>query len=119
MSEEGPEFNNGFLTALTLFYGHNDQSMRYQKVGEHMYDYRLDGAKDHLYDMVIPESISEELRRRIEAFKDKVFDIKDKAFFNPSEETVKEIDALFEEDYRIIMALDKELFKLEVIVRLP
>jgi hypothetical protein len=60
------EFNNGFLTALLLFYGH-----RYWPRAEG-YDFRLDGAADHLLDMEIPDGLDEDLKRRVREFRERV-----------------------------------------------
>jgi len=113
-----PEFNNGFVTALTLFYGHDDSSMR-GDVKEGDNDYRLSGGKDHLYEMVIPSTLSDGLRTRIETFREAVFRLSGTSFWKPSVSMIEAVDKLFEECYRILMAIDEEVFGLSVVVRYP
>jgi hypothetical protein len=101
------EFNNGFLTALMLFYGH-----RYWPRTER-YDFRLDGAADHLLDMEIPDGLDEDLRRRVEGLRGRVMALRFKDL--PSEE----VDRIFDEAVEIMKELDRRLFGLSVVVNYP
>lgn len=108
---EKVEFNNGFITALALFYGHNDPSMREQSVLGRSWDYRLSGARDHLYDIEVPENLDEELKERVHAFREKVFSIHDKYSLHPPSE---EVNAVFKECVDILKMVDEKVFGLNV-----
>ena len=56
------EFNNGFVTALGLFYGHSMNKLG--RPGEDC-SLVLYAATDHLYDIEYPENISSELKERV------------------------------------------------------
>jgi hypothetical protein len=101
------EFNNGFLTALMLFYGH-----RYWPKWE-KYDFRLDGAADHLRDMEIPDGLDEDLRRRVEELRSKVMALRFKDLQS------EEVDRIFDEAVEIMKELDRRLFGLSVVVNHP
>lgn len=57
-----PEFNNGFLTALVLFYGHIHHG-DYSEI-----DIRMYGATDHLLNLQIPLDLDMDLQARVHAF---------------------------------------------------
>lgn len=99
-----PEFNNGFVTALALFYGHSMDGI--DKDGSN--DYRVYVASDHLYDLEIPACISEDLRTRLKAWVDYVFSQK---LERPSK---AETSAIFEDCKKYLMEIDREVFGLTV-----
>jgi hypothetical protein len=101
------EFNNGFLTALLLFYGH-----RYWPRTE-KYDFRLDGAADHLRDMEVPEGLDDDLKERVRELRGRVMALRFRDL--PSEE----VDRVFDECVEIVKELDRRLFGLSVVVNYP
>jgi hypothetical protein len=102
-----PEFNNGFLTALMLSYGH-----RYHPKTKDR-DLRLEGAADHLLDIEMPDGLDEDLKKRVLELKGKVMALRFKDL--PSEE----VDEIFDEIVEIMKELDRRLFGLAVTVNHP
>lgn len=115
MSEEEVEFNNGFVTALALFYGHREQFRREAKDVPRlaMHDLRIYGASDHLYDIEYPQNLSPELKREIEQFVKDVFSHRLTIF------PVEEGDKLFDKCLELLKKIDKECFKVEAEVKFP
>jgi hypothetical protein len=101
------EFNNGFVTALALYYAHSmdDNLLDNKSVNASLVNY---AASDHLYDIEIPESISSELRDRIQNFVDYVFS---QRLERPSRQ---EVFKMFEDSRGLLMDIDKEVFGLKV-----
>jgi hypothetical protein len=109
------EFNNGFITALTLFYAHRFYNLSvfrtiYKVSGR---DLRLWSGSDHLLDIQIPDNIDPDLRRRIEDFVNKVVSLR---FAELNE---GEVDKVFDECLEILKEVDRRLFGLEVTVNYP
>jgi hypothetical protein len=105
------EYNNGFLTALMLFYAH-----RYWprvEYGPVEYDFRIHGGSDHLLDIQIPESLDDDLKSRVRAFVGKVLSLR---YADMSRD---EADKIFNECLEIMKELDRWLFSLEVVVEWP
>jgi hypothetical protein len=101
------EFNNGFITALTLFYAH-----RYElRVGGP--DLRLYGGSDHLLDIQIPSNIDPDLRQKVEDLVSKVKSLR------YADLTKDEVEEIFDECLEILKELDRRLFGLEVTVNYP
>jgi len=140
-----PEFNNGCITALVLFYAHQDQDIELDGIKIH--DFRLNGAYDHIREMNIPSVLPQELKGRMETFEYNVrqhrvdYDIDDymaNFFFEESKLILNEITELFNVDLSSFLdrsdiseinwgkvtegqieklkSLDKEIFGIEVIV---
>jgi len=99
-------YNNGFITALALFYAHRQEPFL-----QFFRDDRLYGASDHLLEMDVPETLSSELKARIEGFRREVLSKR------VAELGQAEVEKLFEECLNILKALDKEVFGLNVVVR--
>lgn len=101
------EFNNGFVTALALFYAHSmDRMTLDDKVDTASLS--LYGASDHLFDMVIPDSIDDGLRERIEAFRTYVLSVR------LSRIPRKEVLKIFDDCSKLIQEIDSKVFGLEV-----
>lgn len=64
------EFNNGFFTALFLFYAHKNQA----SPPDMNMDIRIYGASDHLLDMDIPGELPDKLKERVEEFREQVLE---------------------------------------------
>jgi hypothetical protein len=105
-SSDEISYNNGFITALALFYAHRQQPFL-----QLFRDDRLYGASDHLLEMDVPKTLSSELKARIKEFRQKVLAKR------VAELGQDEVEKLFEECLNILMALDKEVFGLNVVVR--
>jgi len=108
MTEE-IEFNNGFVTALGLFYGHRQPF--HPPTGQ---DFRLNGATDHLAEMEYPKTIDKELKTKIEKFREDAF-ARRYDFDIPANEVVE----LFDRCYKLLMEIDKIYFGLKVEVHHP
>lgn len=113
-------FNNGFITAITLFLEHKDNWQRIiidkPDAGEIMKkvllsDLRLYGATDHLYDMEIPEILSIKLRSKIISWRSKCFHYRMEDF----KDTIR-TDKLFKEAENILVKIDEEIFKTKKVV---
>ena len=109
------EFNSGFVTALALFYAHHYNIQIFQETDKKMKEkgnsYNsahlvLYGATDHLYDLKIPEQLSDELKMKIKALLDFCFKVRME--FNVGYEIP--IKA-FEMCKEILMDIDREVFK--------
>lgn len=101
-----PEFNNGFVTALGLFYGHSMNPSIRDKQSAHLVLY---GATDHLADIEYPENISQELKEKISNFVDLAFS------YRLSWDTpINDIYSIFEACREILKQIDEEVFGLEV-----
>ena len=98
------EFNNGFVTALGLFYGHLSQFKDDRQGSEG--DSSIYAAADHLFDMVIPENISKPLRDRIQKFRDDILEVRLKHI------TIDEAYRYFERCKQILISIDREFFGL-------
>jgi hypothetical protein len=110
MSGEEVEFNNGFVTALALFYAHAYQLRETQFEGK--WSLVLHAATDHLLQMDIPESLPEELRRRVEEFRRWALAHR----YEADDETALR---LFEECLEILKEVDEKVFGLKVVVKYP
>jgi hypothetical protein len=99
-------YNNGVITALALFYAHRERIQL--SLGR---DVRIYAASDHLIEMDMPESLSPELKAKIKKFRQKVLSKR------VAELGQDEVEKLFEECLNILKALDKEVFGLNVVVR--
>lgn len=110
------EFNNGFVTALALFYGHRERQ-RYTKM---THDFRLDGAKDHLYDLEYPKKLDKNLKRKIKRFAKHVFQVHyAESFTTTNPERSNEIDKLFEKCASLLKEIDETCFGLKVEIVYP
>jgi len=103
------EFNDGFITALTLFYGHREQfneaALRATK-----HDLRIYAASDHLFNIQIPKCLSLRLRRKIRKFVNTCLDRRFERI------TVDEGNQLFDQVLELLKKIDKECFGLKVVV---
>lgn len=109
MSEDDVEFNNGFVTALALFYGHSgDRTLPP--------DLKIYVASDHLLNIDYPENLSPELKKKVKSFVSKALEYRC-ARKTPSEE---DLEKLFDECIEILKDLDREFFGLDnVVVNYP
>lgn len=103
MSQCEHEFNSGFVSALGKFLGHQHQSQATRL----LYDLRIYGASEHLYDLEIPASLPEEIKARVGKFVDDVF--RQRLNLNLA---VEEADLLFQEADQILQEIDRVVFKL-------
>jgi hypothetical protein len=110
MSGEEVEFNNGFATALALFYAHAYQAQGASFKGR--WALVLYAATDHLLQMDIPSNLPEKLRRRVEEFRERALARR----FEADDETAQE---LFKECLEILKRIDEEVFGLKVVVKYP
>ena len=60
------EFNNGFIVALALFYGHKHQFTEASHSAGH--DMRIYAATDHIFNIEIPQNLSAGLNREVKYF---------------------------------------------------
>lgn len=106
-------FNNGFVTAMTLFLEHKmwTELLPRDKNGKVYLDLRLYGATDHLYNMEIPEILSKKLQKRIFIWRDKCF----KNRMNNFKNTLV-TDELFKEAEDILAKVDEEIFKIKKVI---
>ena len=105
------EFNNGFVTALALFYGHREQFREASKIVG--YDMRIYGASDHLINIEYPLEIPENLKERIKAFVSWVFSLR------LERPTVDEGNRIFDTCKDILKEIDEKIFGLKVEVNYP
>jgi len=103
--EQKIKFNNGFVTALAMFYGHVSQA---PMPGTKDWDCRLYAATDHLLDIEYPANLDKKLKRKIQVFVSKVIRIRLKLL------TTEEVDKLFERCLELLMEIDRKYFGLEV-----
>ncbi len=101
MSENKPEFNNGFVLALALFYQHSKGELNSSVNTSRIY-----AASDHLQDIEIPMQLSETLKQKMQRFLNKVFKIR------LEKNTYEEEEKLFEESLNLLSLIDKEVFKI-------
>lgn len=104
------EFNNGFVTAITLFLEHKDNWQKIERE-KGISDLRLYGATDHLYDMEIPKKLSKKLKKRILKWRARCFHHR-LGHFKES----KIPDSLFKEAEQILKAIDEEVFKTKKVI---
>lgn len=102
------EFNNGFITALGLFYGHREQ-WKLQAGKGMKFDMRIYGASDHLFGIQYPKKLDKRLKKKIEVF---VSDILSRRLRSI---TWEEGDELFNRCYKLLMEIDKKYFGLKKI----
>jgi hypothetical protein len=109
------EFNNGFITALALFYAHRFYNLSAFETIHKVFgpDLRLYGGSDHLLNIQIPSNIDPDLRRKVEDLVSKVKSLR------YAELTKDEVEEIFDECLEILKELDRRLFGLEVIVNYP
>jgi hypothetical protein len=103
------EFNNGFITALTLFYGHRMD--RELISSDEKNDLRIYGASDHLIDIEYPKNLDPKLKKRIIKFVGNVLDIRLKKV------SFRKAEKLFNECLEILKEIDKKYFGLKVKVK--
>ena len=108
MVSNKPEFNNGFVTAFALFYGHKHQNLEASQVIDH--DMRIYGASDHLFDLELPKDLPNKIKKQYEAFVQKVFAVRLKDI------TIEYADEIFDECLAIIKAIDEHYFVKKVVV---
>ena len=106
-----PEFNNGFITALALFYGHREQFREHSKIAG--YDMRIYGASDHLLDIQYPENLEPELKEKVERFVNDVISLRLERI------SQREADELFDRCLEILKEIDEKYFGLKVTVNYP
>ena len=104
------EFNNGFVTALALFYAHAYQLREARFKGR--WALALHAATDHLLEMEIPSSLPPKLRERVERFREEALAHR----YEADDETALR---LFEECLEILKRIDEEVFGLKVVVKHP
>lgn len=97
------EFNTGFVSALSKFYGHLHQGENLSEIK----DFRIYGATDYLLDIEIPEILPPELQGRVKRFVDRAIKLR---FTKISR---REGDILFNECDEIMQEIDRKCFKLE------
>jgi hypothetical protein len=102
------EFNNGFVTALALFYGHKHQFEHSQQTVKH--DMRIYGAADHLFGIEYPKGLNPKLKNKIKTFVLAVMIVRLNTM------TVVQANELFDRCKELLMEIDKEKFKLNVVV---
>jgi hypothetical protein len=110
VSGEEVEFNNGFVTALALFYAHAYQLREASFAGR--WALVLHAATDHLLEMDIPGNLSPKLRERVERFREEALAHR----YEADDETVLR---LFGECLEILKEIDREVFGLKVVVKHP
>ena len=115
------EFGSGFLYSLMLFAFHMDSAIERIKIYDNLKnDLKvselhcwINGASDHLYDLIIPKTLPEKLQAKITKFRAKVLNYghgKDMLTFNNLEEYRKMRSQL----ESIIIELDSHLFVIKV-----
>jgi len=102
------EFNNGFVTALALFYGHREQFTKASSLVGH--DLRINGASDHLFDIEYPANLDVKLRRKIQKFVKDVLETR-RGFVNVS---IEDGNELFERCKDLLKEIDEICFGLNV-----
>jgi len=66
---EESEFGEGYAYCLGLFLAHDERRAKYRKYGMSASDW-FNGAADHLFGLIIPDSLSDEQKKRAKDFKD-------------------------------------------------
>lgn len=107
--QEEIEFNNGFVTALGLFYGHRAQFEAIRAFS----DMRLYAATDHLADIEYPENIDNEIHSKVEEFLEKAFSLRLKIV------TSKEVEEIFDTCKDLFKLIDERIFGLKVEIKHP
>lgn len=107
------EFNNGFVTALGLFYGHRHREQFRKTSKIEGYDVRIYGASDHLYDIEYPKSLNKTLKQKIQKFVSDVFKVR------LEDITAEQADKLFERCKDLLKEIDEKCFGLNVEVYYP
>jgi len=111
--DTGPEFNNGFLTAIALFLEHKNFHLVNTLTCQS--DSRLYGAADHLMEMHIPEFLEEKLKNRIVDARNKVME--NRLGHLSFDDTFKITNEIFEEFENIMIEIDKKFFVQKVVVK--
>jgi hypothetical protein len=99
----GSDFGQGFFYCLSLFYMHRENVFPGMII-----DLRLDGAKDHLYDLQVPDNIKEPLRAQILLFQINVIEISKHNLLGFSFE---ETEKIFDRCLDILYELQLEFFQ--------
>jgi hypothetical protein len=102
------EFNNGFVTALALFYGHYFQWQESNKIFE---DMRIYPATDHLLDIEYPKNLDPEVKKKVQEF---VRDVLSVRLSNISRE---EGEKFFRRCIELLKLIDEKCFGLKVKVK--
>lgn len=108
---EEPEFNNGFVTALALFYAHREQFKEARKL---THDMRIYAASDHLFDLEYPENIDTEVKEKVEVFTNWVFSVRLGSLLS-----WEEGEKIFDACKDILKLIDERIFGLKVIINYP
>lgn len=115
MSEiEKSDFGKGFTYCLGLFLAHERELCREEEITQKNpqlnYTHVLYGACDHLFDLVTPDSLSQELKDRTNILKDKGLEWRLPFKFTPTVEEQRAVAReLFSEAKSILLAYDLEL----------
>ena len=108
--EEEVEFNNGFVVALALFYGHRNK----EEIRKPSYDLRIYGAADHLFNIEIPKKLDLGLKRKLNKFIKDVFEKRMDLHL-----TSEEAEDLFDRCKELLKEIDEKVFKLKVVIKYP
>lgn len=116
IGQETSEFGQGLTYCLGLFLAHAE---RHNGIGgiirpsddairAAMVSGWFNGASDHLYDLVIPETLPKELRERLSAFQTECLDLgHGRGLFNPVTNWVEKIDWALQEAKDLLRAIDE------------
>lgn len=96
------EFNNGFVTALSLFYGHRFQFEEASKIVGH--DMRIYGATDHLYNIEFPKRLPRRIKKLYGKFHGHCFTVRLENI------KIEEGNQIFSECLEVIKAIDRHYF---------
>ena len=110
MTDREIEFNNGFVTALALFYGHRGGLQEQKRSGWRLLLY---GAADHLFDIEYPKNLDGTLKRKIKRFVKNVLEKR----LDPISH--QESIQFFDQCYHLLMEIDEKYFGLKVEVNFP
>jgi hypothetical protein len=102
------EFNNGFITALALFYHHRGQFKEAEDVIQR--DMSIYAGSDHLFDLEYPTNIPEELKNKIEDFRRRVLEVR------MADISKQHAYRLYEECKELLIEIDEKVFGLKVVV---
>lgn len=102
------EFNNGFVVALALFYGHGERFINASNLVGH--DLRINGASDHLFDIEYPRNLDVKLKEKIQKFVKDVLKVR-RRFTNVS---MEETNELFDRCKNLLREIDEVCFGLNV-----
>ena len=101
------EFNHGFVSALGLFLAHEQQGEYMRVLRPDSWDFRINAAADHLYDLEIPKSIKPAFKKALLSFQKRAINARLERLSN------EQVMAFFKEAKQLLYRFDGEVLRIK------